>query len=268
MQHDTCSADPSDVLHVHLERRTIRSLFHIVGSNDIPLHILVVSGAVSPYIVLHPIMADACATCASFFGRASDPASEKALLPGRYPECCGRSICSRCLNQNNRYETYCPYCQITTEPSLLPQGLRDPPAYSSLDDRTPPPVQPSPQDDELPAYSESQSNQAPREKKQPHEDVLHFLKPDDSLHSLSLAYGVPMHALRKANNVFSDHLIQGRKTVIIPGEYYSGGVSVSPQPLESEEEELKKNKTRRWMMACKVAEYVALRSASMFERGC
>lgn len=64
-----------------------------------------------------------------------------------------------------------------------------------------------------------------------------------------------MHALRKANNVFSDHLIQGRKTVIIPGEYYSGGVSVSPQPLESEEEELKKNKTRRWMMACKVAEY-------------
>ncbi|EME47170.1 hypothetical protein DOTSEDRAFT_165998 [Dothistroma septosporum NZE10] len=200
-------------------------------------------------------MADACATCASTFGRGTDPASEKPLLPGRYLHCCGRSICSRCLNQNKRYETYCPYCQITTEPSLLPQGLKEPPAYSSLDDRIPPPTQPSPQDDELPAYSESQSRHAQSEKEQPHDDVLHFLKPDDSLHSLSLAYGVPTHALRRANNVFSDHLIQGRKTVIIPGEYYKGGVSLSPQPVESEEEELKKNKTRRWMMACKVAEY-------------
>jgi len=89
----------------------------------------------------------------------------------------------------------------------------------------------------------------------PAEDVLHFVKPNDSIQGLALAYGVPIHVLRKTNNIFSDHLIQGRKTLLIPGEYYKGGVSLSPQPLEGEEEEVKKNKTRRWMMACKVAEY-------------
>jgi len=100
--------------------------------------------------------------------------------------------------------------------------------------------------------------QAPIEKsKQQDErapDVLHFVTPDDSMRSLALAYGVPVNALRKANNVYSDHLVQARKTVLIPGEYYKGGVSLSPQPLESEEDEIKKHKVRRWMMACKVAE--------------
>jgi hypothetical protein len=71
---------------------------------------------------------------------------------------------------------------------------------------------------------------------------------------LSLAYNVPIDVLRRTNNVFADHLIQGRKTVLIPGEFYKGGVSLSPQPLEGEEEEAKKNKLRRWMVACKVAE--------------
>ena len=199
-------------------------------------------------------MASACATCASRFDSPLDPLSEKPLLPGRDLDCCGRSICSRCLNQNKRYETYCPYCQISTQPSLLPQGLKDPPAYSPLDNRLPPSR--TLHDDELPAYSEHQAVQAPSEK-QNHdvsEDVLHFLTPNDTMLSLSLAYGVPINALRKTNNVYADHLIQGRKTVLIPGEYYKGGVSLSPQPLESEEEELKKNKTRRWQVACKVAE--------------
>ncbi|PPJ49733.1 hypothetical protein CBER1_02861 [Cercospora berteroae] len=198
-------------------------------------------------------MATACATCASRFDSPLDPVSEKPLLPGRDLDCCGRAICSRCLNQNKRYETYCPYCQITTEPSLLPQGLKDPPAYS--DDRLPP--RRTVLDDEPPAYSEHQPVQ-PLLEKQNHkvaEDVLHFLTPNDSMSSLSLAYGVPIDALRKTNNVFADHLIQGRKTVLIPGEYYKGGVSLSPQPIESEEEELKKNKIRRWQVACKVAEY-------------
>lgn len=74
------------------------------------------------------------------------------------------------------------------------------------------------------------------------------------MRSLALAYDVPIEALRKTNNVYSDHLVQARKTLLIPGEHYKGGVSLSPQPLESEEEEIKKNKLRRWMMACKVAE--------------
>lgn len=175
--------------------------------------------------------------------------SEKPLLPGRYLECCGRQICSRCLNANKRYESYCPHCQISNKPSLLPQGLKEPPAYSSLENqRSSTAVA---EKDELPAYSAHEAVQPPAEKSS---DILHFLRPNDTITSLSLAYGVPINILRRANNVFSDHLIQGRKTVLIPGEYYKGGVSLSPQPLEGEEEEAKKNKLRRWMVACKVAE--------------
>ncbi|CAK3861537.1 Prefoldin subunit 4 [Lecanosticta acicola] len=200
-------------------------------------------------------MTTACATCASAYDSPLDPASEKPLLPGRDLDCCGRSICSRCLTQNKRFNSYCPFCQISTEPSLLPQGLRDPPAYSALDDQR---YKARPNDDELPAYSEHQAVQPPSEKPkhdQPAEDVLHFVTPDDSVNALALAYGVPVNVLRKTNNIFSDHLLQGRKTILIPGEHYKGGVSLSPQPLEGEEEEIKKNKTRRWMVACKVAEY-------------
>ncbi|KAF2769358.1 hypothetical protein EJ03DRAFT_272467 [Teratosphaeria nubilosa] len=202
--------------------------------------------------------ASACATCASTYNSPIDPASEKPLLEGRCLPCCGRSICARCLNQNKRYETYCPYCQITTEPSLLPQGLKDPPAYSSLNEHGIPPPVVDKDGEELPAYSAHDVLETRDEKartEQPAPDVLHFLTKDDSMHSLALAYGVPINVLRRANNVFLDHLIQGRRTVVIPGEYYKGGVSLSPRPLEGEEEEIKKGKVRRWMMACKVAEY-------------
>lgn len=41
----------------------------------------------------------------------------------------------------------------------------------------------------------------------------------------------------------------------IPGQYYRGGVSLSPRPIEGEEEESRKAKIRRWMVACKVHEY-------------
>jgi len=96
------------------------------------------------------------------------------------------------------------------------------------------------------------------EKSAPHEatDTLHFLDhAHDSINSLSLRYGVPAAVLRKANNISSDHLLVGRRTVIIPGEYYKGGVSLSPRPIEGEEEEARKSKIRRWMVTCKVPEY-------------
>ncbi|MBH1945610.1 hypothetical protein I5L01_15440 [Erythrobacter sp. YJ-T3-07] len=41
----------------------------------------------------------------------------------------------------------------------------------------------------------------------------------------------------------------------MPGEFYKGGVSLSPRPVEGEEEELRKGKIRRFMVACKVSEY-------------
>ena len=217
-------------------------------------------------------MVHACATCASTFDAPFDPISEKPLLVGRDLPCCGRSICSRCLNQNKRYETYCPYCQITTDPSpILPQGLRDPPAYGSAANEKrniPKPEEPDEDgndDDVLPAYSEHHANHPPpsSEKHSPNadnapaQDVLHFVTPNDSIRSLSLAYQIPISALRNANNIYSDHLLQARRTVLIPGEYYKGGVSLSPRPVEGEEEEIRKGKVRRWMMGCKVAEYVS-----------
>jgi hypothetical protein len=194
---------------------------------------------------------DSCATCAQSY----DAPSEKPLFPGRTLPCCSRTICARCLNQNKRYETYCPYCQITTAPSSLPQGLRDPPAYSSLEPNVAPPENTS-DDETLPAYQAGDYAGSANEKggAAPAEDVLHFVAPEDSMRSLALAYAVPVAALRKTNNIYSDHLVQARKTILIPGEHYKGGVSLSPRPLESEEEEIKKNKVRRWMMACKVAE--------------
>lgn len=88
------------------------------------------------------------------------------------------------------------------------------------------------------------------------EDTLHFLNHDhDSISSLSLRYGVPAEVLRRVNNITSDHLLLGRKTVLIPGEYYKSGVSLSPQPIDGEEEELRKGKIRRFMTSCKVSDY-------------
>ena len=205
---------------------------------------------------LFDIMDRSCATCAKPYDSALDPASEKPLLPGRHLHCCGRSICARCLNQNKRYETYCPYCQITSTPSALPQGLRDPPAYSTLEHARST-DQSSGHGDEPPAYSSTSDQPSISEKQQkdePAPDVLHFLTKDDSMHSLSLAYGVPVNALRKTNNMYSDGLLQGRRTILIPGEYYKGGVSLSPRPIEGEEEEARKTMVRRWMVGVKCAE--------------
>jgi hypothetical protein len=92
------------------------------------------------------------------------------------------------------------------------------------------------------------------QKDEPAQDVLHFLTKDDSMHSLSLAYDVPINALRRTNSVYSDGLLQGRRTVLIPGEYYKGGVSLSPRPIEGEEEEARKTMVRRWMVGVKCAE--------------
>jgi LysM domain len=156
---------------------------------------------------------------------------------------------------NPRFRTYCPFCQISTAPTSLPQGLKEPPAYS------PPPDQRVTRqalinnEDGLPPYSAVPQSTAPAEKStssEPAEDVLHFLNPEkDTLPALSLRYGVPLDVLKKANGLWSDNLLQARRTIIIPGQYYKGGVSLSPQPVEGEDEEKRKSKIRRWMVACK-----------------
>ena len=206
---------------------------------------------------------EACCTCATLLDSIPPQYDEKTEKPARHerrPECCGRAICARCITDNPRFETYCPFCQISIAPTPLPQGLRDPPAYSPPEETSVPPSRYTGTDhnDDPPAYSTLEALQPPPEKSRANEtapDVLHFVDPaNDSISSLSLRYGVPAFALRRTNNLYADHLLAARRTVLIPGEYYKGGVSLSPRPVEGEEEEIRKGKVRRWMVACKVAE--------------
>ncbi|KAI1212977.1 uncharacterized protein F4807DRAFT_307050 [Annulohypoxylon truncatum] len=205
---------------------------------------------------------ESCCTCATLLSKVPRYSiSEKPLPQDRELECCRRVICGHCRNTNPRFNTYCPYCQISITDTSLPQGLKDPPSYESsiatssskADSAAPPPYMP-PVNQMTPDPLDEKS--VPLDSSEPAEDTLHFLDhAHDSIASLSLRYGVPASALRRANNITSDHLILGRRTVIIPGEYYKGGVSLSPRPIEGEEEEARKSKIRRWMVACKVHEY-------------
>ncbi|KAF2843765.1 hypothetical protein M501DRAFT_985858 [Patellaria atrata CBS 101060] len=208
---------------------------------------------------------EACCTCATLLSSIPPQYDEKTEKPARHErrlECCGRTICAGCITDNPRFSTYCPFCQKSTERSPLPQGLRDPPPYSPstspchnhihMNKKT--------DNDDPPAYTASTSSYMLSEKPGisdgPAENVLHFVNPSlDSISSLALRYGVPNEALRRKNGLFADHLLAARRTILIPGEYYKGGVSLSPRPVEGEEEELRKAKVRRWMVACKVSEY-------------
>ncbi|QDS77786.1 hypothetical protein FKW77_005430 [Venturia effusa] len=202
---------------------------------------------------------EACCTCAALLSSIPPTYNEKTEKPTvheRRLDCCSRAICARCTTDNPRFQYYCPFCQVSTNSNPLgAQGLRDPPSYSPPDSEAW--AARPPADDGLPAYSENTAVAVPSEKAGGSgQDVLHFVDPvNDSIHTLSIRYGVPPSALRRANGLFSDNLIAARRTIIVPGEYYKGGVSLSPRPLEGEEEEARKGKVRKWMVACKVSEY-------------
>ncbi|RCI14804.1 hypothetical protein L249_6490 [Ophiocordyceps polyrhachis-furcata BCC 54312] len=190
---------------------------------------------------------DSCCTCATLLP-VSSSTGVKTL-----------SLLTPHFQSNRRFATYCPYCQVSTSPSPLPQGLRDPPAYTSVPStRTtttaaaippPPPYSPCP-------TATAIGDQKAVPEKTGSDDILHFLDHDhDTITALSLRYQVPAPVLRQTNNITSDHLLLGRKTILIPGEYYKTGVSLSPCPVLGEEEELRKSKIRRFMTCCKVADY-------------
>lgn len=167
--------------------------------------------------------------------------------------CCGRIICGECIEGNERFGSYCPFCQVrsaeTMDNTVAASTPSDkPPSYESLrfssesNSRSSPPTSPHTLD--------SKSQPEPQS-----EDVLHFLShATDSMTSLSFRYGVPIDVLRKKNGITSDHLLLARKTILIPGEWYKGGVSLSPRPVEGEEEERRKSCVRRFMVGCKVSE--------------
>ncbi|RYP64052.1 hypothetical protein DL770_009261 [Monosporascus sp. CRB-9-2] len=203
-----------------------------------------------------------CCTCAQLLsaGPRYDASSEKPLPDDR--------------RNNPRFRNYCPYCQISQTSSALPPGLKDPPSYASAiaskpalpardhrshqdQDQEPDPGQPpppyAPSSSNTPSifHDEKKKADGPRPS-EPAQDILHFLdQPHDTVASLSLLYGVSAAALRRANNIHSDHLIQGRRTVVIPG----ARVSLSPRPVGGEDEERRKARIRRWMVRCRVHEY-------------
>ncbi|TDZ24201.1 hypothetical protein Cob_v002895 [Colletotrichum orbiculare MAFF 240422] len=202
---------------------------------------------------------ESCCTCAKLLTSVPryHPSTEKPLPDDARLECCSRVICGNCIHDNPRFATYCPYCQTSSVPSVLPPNLKAPPSYTTpgavaaaaaASSAPPPPYTPTATAD-TPSTSEKPASK-------PSEDTLHFLNHEhDTVASLSLRYDVPASVLRRANNITSDHLLLGRRTVLIPGEYYTAGVSLSPRPVEGEEEELRKSKIRRFMTGCKVSDY-------------
>lgn len=176
--------------------------------------------------------------------------------------CCGRIICGECIEGNERFGSYCPFCQVrsaeTMDNTVAASTPSDkPPSYASLhlspesNSRTSPPTYSHNLDSKSQPELQLQSKTEPQS-----EDVLHFLShATDSMTSLSFRYGVPIDVLRKKNGITSDHLLLARKTILIPGEWYKGGVSLSPRPVEGEEEERRKSCVRRFMVGCKVSEY-------------
>lgn len=218
---------------------------------------------------------EACCTCASLLPTAPtvDDATEKptpAPQPRRLP-CCLRVICAPCLATNPRFALYCPFCQISTAPSALPQGLRDPPSYDAAaasaeprdgdgDESRSEPGLPGVGDEPPPYTAEPQQPQhgtaaetgaQPR----PGQDLTHHLQhPDDSIASLALLYGVPRAVLRAHNGLAADDLLFARHSVRIPASHYAGP-SLSPAPVRAPAEEARRRALRRFMVACKVAEY-------------
>lgn len=107
-------------------------------------------------------------------------------------------------------------------------------------------------ENEPPSYSEVEKE---GQNKAKIEDVVHHLHhPRDTIPSLSLSYNIPPSVLRSYNNLSSDNLLLARHTILIPASHYSGP-SLSPDRQIDAEEDERRKKIRRFMVACKVSEY-------------
>jgi hypothetical protein len=172
-----------------------------------PVYRMLIEGFLSLPSSAMPTLA-ACCTCATLLSDTKIPYStdsEKPLTLDRHLECCGRTICASCQYDNPRFQTYCPFCQISCGPNPLPaNGLRLPPAYSTASkngDR--------PGNDLPPAYSSFAAPSTIGSKPPETDDVVHYLDPDDSIPSLSLAYQVPVPILRAHNGIATNFWRRG-----------------------------------------------------------
>ncbi|CAN8096307.1 unnamed protein product [Discula destructiva] len=222
-----------------------------------------------------------CCTCATVICDHPTSLETKNEKQSSTPEdkrldCCSRVICGRCIHTNPRFASYCPYCQIASNPSnpLPLGGLREPPSYdfavasprgsNTVAAHVPPPYTTATATS-LNAFTGSNDpSSAPSDEKasitQDAQDTLHFLAPDDTLPSLSLRYDIPLALLRAHNRLpafGADHLLHARRTLRIPPDPVTAQprVSLSPRPVDGEAEEARKAAVRRWMVACKCADY-------------
>ncbi|OAA57848.1 hypothetical protein SPI_06733 [Niveomyces insectorum RCEF 264] len=168
------------------------------------------------------------------------------------------------------------YSSANRQPSqnLLPPGLKPPPPYRPRTGPPPPPTNADDDDDTAPPppYSIHGPATAPEDKfenltankdKAAAFPLLHYLDHDrDTVASLCLRYGVSADALRRANRLTSNHLLLARRVVQIPAREDRSSasprplpISLSPYPVEGAAEARRKAAIRRFMVACKVADY-------------
>lgn len=177
-----------------------------------------------------------CVVCYAFNG-------EKAIAT----PCCGRFVCRLCVRASPRYGQYCVLCQLP---------ILDTPPYSAgsssgLDEDSLPPGY----DDataSVPRYdgrglgADLKSGVYGNEKRAA--GVQHYVRKDDTVSGLSLAYKVDAAVIRKANNIFADHLLQGKAWIVIPG----ATVSLSTEPAADEEQKVR---LKKFMVQTRCADY-------------
>ncbi|KAL2129122.1 hypothetical protein VTI74DRAFT_8199 [Chaetomium olivicolor] len=168
-------------------------------------------------------------------------------------------------------DTSCPPPPYTPTPSSF-SPISTPTTPSS-----PPPSQAS--------QFNPKHNSPQEETLNPHYTIHHLRHPPhpfpDTLLSLSLQYGIPLAVLRAHNRLApdADYLLAARHTLLIPtacitrrppnqyspnhsgdeesksGDGSSSSSSLSPHPVEDEAQRERKTAIRRWMVACKEADY-------------
>lgn len=173
-------------------------------------------------------------------------------LKGTVPTpCCGRFVCGLCARRNPRLVETCILCQLP-----IPHDLRDSlPGY----DEYLPGYQPDDDDDTTPRTTDTKSNHEKSPLGYKEIGVQHFVRKEDSVASLSLSYNVPASTIRKANHLFSDTLLQGRSFILVPGATRS----LSDRPGE---EDVRKGKLKRFMVAVKCTDYDMAKSKSPSRR--
>ncbi|RPA79664.1 hypothetical protein BJ508DRAFT_363057 [Ascobolus immersus RN42] len=155
--------------------------------------------------------------------------------------CCQRFVCGPCVMKNNRYKTYCPYCQLptTTGPDSNSLVSKLPPSYETTLHITRSLLTPPP------SYSGALAKRL--------DGIHHFIKATDTLPSLSLAYDTPLTVLRALNNLHSDNLLHAHRSIFIPSSHYQGP-SLSPDPPGGEKEEEKRVLVKRFQCLTKCVE--------------